>query len=443
MKVSVKAVGELEKRLTITVSGEDLASGVQRKLQSIRKTARVNGFRPGKAPFKVIEQRHAAEAREQVAARLMREALDQALEQENLIPAVTPTVENIDDAAADGLVFTALVEVFPTIKLAPVEKLRVEKPRCEVTEEDVDAMVEIIRRQNCNARPVERAALAEDVVVVDCEGRIDGQRVEVLCLKDQELALGREAFVEGFTPGLIGASAGECRTLSLKLPEDHPQQTSAGKEAEFVVEIKAVEELLLPALDQEFFAAMGVPEGGAGGFRDEVRKDMQRQLEDAVRERLKTDLMERLYAGNKVQLPPTMVAREEEKSRERFVAITRQAAPDHEQSEQLRKQAEKMVALRLIFDDIIKKNEIKPEPSRVRGLIEKRAASYQNPSAMISWYYSDLRRLQEMESVAMQEQVFDWVIQRARIEEKPVSFKELMNQNTEIGLSKRPRDPSA
>jgi len=433
MQVSVESTGPLEKRLKVEVPEEKIATEVQNRLQSMTKTTRIKGFRQGKVPLKVIQKQYGTRVRQEVIGEVMQNSLYEAITQENLQPATRPELEDFDTEQTEGLVFTAKIEVLPEFTISPVEELKIEKPVCNVSDDDVDKMIEIVRKQHRKPEAVEREAVEDDSLVIDFIGRIDGEAFEGGTAKDFSLELGAKRFIEGFEDGLIGARAGDKRILKLKFPDEYGNKALAGKETEFEVDVKTVNELVLPELDSELFATLGVTEGGLEEFRAEVSKNMARESEQATLTRVKESVMEKLFQANKMDLPASLVANEVTQLKTQYMSTLQQQGlsesdiPMGDES-MFKEQAEKRVTLQLLVADIIKTNGIKVDPAKVRAKIEKAAVGYEDTSEVINWYYSDKNRLAEVEALALEEEVINWIMEKAQVIETELAFDALINK---------------
>ncbi|RKZ71569.1 MAG: trigger factor, partial [Gammaproteobacteria bacterium] len=412
---------------------EKIASEVQTRLQSMTKTTRIKGFRQGKVPLKVIQKQYGTRVRQEVIGEVMQNSLYEAITQEKLQPATRPELEDFDTEQTEGLVFTAKIEVLPEITISPVEDLKIEKSVCNVSDDDIDKMIEIVRKQHRRPEAVEREAVEDDSLVIDFIGRIDGEAFEGGAAKDFSLELGAKRFIEGFEDGLIGARAGDKRVLKLKFPDEYGNKALAGKDTEFEVDVKTVNELVLPELDSELFATLGVTEGGLEEFRAEISKNMEREAEQAALTSVKESVMEKLYQANKIDLPASLVANEVTQLKTQYKSmLQQQGLSDSDISmgdeSRFKEQAEKRVTLQLLVADIIKTNAIKVDPAKVRAKIEKAAVGYEDTSEVINWYYSDKNRLAEVEAMALEEEVIDWIIEKAQVIESELAFDALINK---------------
>jgi len=433
MQVSVESTGPLEKRLKVVVPEEKIATEVQNRLQSMTKTTRIKGFRQGKVPLKIVQKQYGAKVRQEVIGEVMQNSLYEAITQENLQPATRPELEDFDTEQTEGLVFTAKIEVLPEITISPIEELKIDKPVCNVSDDDIDKMIEIVRKQHRKPEAVEREAAEDDSVVIDFIGRIDGETFEGGTAKDFSLELGAKRFIEGFEDGLIGARAGDKKVLKLKFPEEYANKALAGKDTEFEVDVKVVNELVLPELDSELFATLGVTEGGLEEFRAEVRKNMERESEQATLSKVKESVMDKLYQANKMDLPATLVANEMTQLQTQYKSTLLQQGFNAEDipmgdDSMIKEQAEKRVTLQLLVADIIKTNGIKVDPAKVRAMIEKAAVGYEDTSEVINWYYSDKNRLAEIEALALEEEVINWIMGKAQVNETELAFDALINK---------------
>ncbi len=434
MQVSVENTGPLERKLHIEVPEEKIAAEVQNRLQSLSRTSKIQGFRPGKAPLKVVEKKYGSKVRQEVIGEVVQSSFFEALNKENLRPASRPTIDPMNAEQGRGLVYTATFEVYPEIQQVSAEKLKIEKPVCEVSDADVEQMIETIRKQKRDTVPVERAAKAGDILTVDFKGTLEGKPFDGGEASDFKLELGSNRFIAGFEDGLLGAEAGEDRSLDLTFPEDYPRAELAGKSANFAVTVKEVTEPVLPELNDEFFAGMGIKEGGLETFRAEIRRNMEREVEQTLHARAKSAVLESIYQANKVELPRALVRKEAERLNSQLMNNLKMRGIDPGDSnneaeiEALTPQAEKNVSLQLLVADIIKTQKIKAEPSQVREIIEKVARGYEDPNEVINWYYGDKQRLAEVEALALEDEVVKWVLSRAKVTEKQISFDDLMNK---------------
>jgi trigger factor len=428
MEVTVETAG-LERRMRVQLPEDRVSSEVQRRLQDLSKQARIPGFRPGKVPMKVIQQRYGRQVRDEVVGDLLQSSFYDALVQEKLRPAGSPSIER--DAAGDGLTYTATFDVYPEVQLPPLETLRIRRPVAAVGDADVDGMIETLRRQRRTWSEVERAATASDRVVVDFEGFMDGAPLENAKGEDFPLELDAGRMIPGFEDGLVGAQAGESRTLELSFPEAYHAGELAGRPVRFEVTVKKVEEPGLPEVDEAFAASFGVTEGGADALRREVRSNMQRELEQVLQNLTKQRTMDALLEGQNIELPAALVEEEARRALERRKLELAHSGMDPEQAgldpAQLEDEARLRVSLGLVLSEVIRDNELRADPQKVRARIEGIAATYEQPGEVVNWYYGSPERLADVETAVLEEQVVDWVLQRAQVSDEEMSFAELMS----------------
>lgn len=433
MQVSVENTGPLERRMRVEVPEEKIANEVENRLQSLSRTTRIHGFRPGKAPFKVVQKRFGTKVRQEVIGEVVQTSFYEALAREKLRPASRPTIDPMDAGQGQGLVYTATFEVYPEINLAPIEKLKLEKAVCQISDDDVEKMIEVIRKQQRSLQAVKRKAREGDVLIIDYKGSVDGEAFAGGEARDFQVELGSKRLIAGFEDGLSGAKAGEELTLNLNFPDEYHKRELAGKPVKFLVAVKAVNEQVLPELDEKLFSSMGVNEGGLDEFKVQVRRNMEREAEMAVANKTRNNILDALYAANKIELPKTLINNEAMHLHEQFSASLQMRGINVDNlpvkdTTAFNEQAEKKVTLQLIIADIVKTNQITTDPATVRNMIEKIAQSYEDPNEVIKWYNSDQNRLAEVEALALEDEVVKWILSRAKVKEQKLTFDALMNK---------------
>ena len=426
MQVSVETTSGLERRMTVGIPADRIQNEVNKRLQQTAKRARVDGFRPGKVPMSVIRKRFGASAHQEVIGEVIQSSFYEAIMQEKLNPAGAPSVEPKSMEAGKDFEYVATFEVYPEVTLAGFEAISVERPESEVTEADVDTMLETLRKQNTRFEAVERAAENGDQVTIDFVGKIDGEAFQGGTANGTNLVLGSGRMIPGFEEGLVGAKAGDSLTLKVTFPEDYQNLDLAGKAAEFETTVQAVAAPALPELNDEFFAQFGVNEGGLEGFRAEVRKNMERELRQAIKTKVKGQVMDGLLKTNTVEVPKALISNEIDRLREQAVQQFGGANIQASQlpAELFEEQAKRRVSLGLIVAEVVKQNDIKPDNDRVRAMVEELASAYQEPEQVINWYYQNEQQLGEIQSVVLEEQVVDTVLQKAQVTDKKVAYEE-------------------
>ncbi|TBW07932.1 trigger factor [Azotobacter chroococcum] len=425
MQVSVESTSALERRLTIGVPAERIETEVNKRLQQTARRAKVPGFRPGKVPMSVIRQRYEESARQEALGDLIQASFYEAVLEQKLKPAGAPSVEPKVFEKGKDLEYVATFEVYPEFEVVGLEGIAVERLQAEVAESDVDNMLEILRKQNTRYKQVEREAQNGDQLNIDFVGKIDGEAFAGGSAKGTSLVLGSGRMIEGFEAGLVGVKAGEERVLSLTFPEDYQNLDLAGKAAEFTVTVNTVSEAELPELNAEFFALFGIAEPNLEAFRAEVGKNMDRELRQAIKSKVKTQVMDGLLAVNPIEVPKALI--ENEVNRLRVQAVQQfggNIKPEQLPANLFQEQARRRVALGLIVAEMVKQFEIKPDESKVKAMIEEIASAYQEPEQVVAWYYGNEQQLGEVRSVVLEEQVVDTVLQKASVTDKTVSYEE-------------------
>ena len=433
MQVSVENTGTLERKVHVEVPETRVVSEVSNRLQNMTKTTKVQGFRPGKVPLKIIDNRYGEQVRKEVVGELVRTTLFEAINQENLKPAGQPQIEKVDDAAGKALSYTAVFEIYPEVTLKPTDKLKFKKPVCKISKIDVASMIEKLRKQHHELKSVDRAAKKGDVVNINFEGFIDGKPFDGGKAENYNLELGLKSFIEGFEDGLIGKSAGEEVLLKLKFPKDYGKEELKGKQVEFKVKINYVNEINLPNIDKGFIEKLGIKQGSKDTLQAEIKKNMEREAELSLRHQLKDMVLDMLHDKNKIELPQSLIMSEHDRLKSELEKNLKQQGVDAKKiasaSESvLVEQAKKRVSLQIILAEMIKQNNLKADPKKVREMVEHAATGYEDQKAVIDWYYSDQKNLAEVEVLALEDNVVDWVLEHADVTEKECTFDEIMNK---------------
>jgi trigger factor len=427
MQVSVESGEGLQRRMTVEVPVDQVNQAVESRLKSLARTVRLDGFRPGKVPLKVVRQRFGERARQEAYGELIQSTFQEAAVEQNLRPAGEPSIELKEKDETFG--YVAEFEVMPEITLADMKETSVERPVAEVTEADVDAMLDKLRRQRTTWNTVDRAARDGDRVTVSFVGKIDGEPFEGGSAERVPLVLGSGAMIEGFEQGLLGAAAGDGRSLELQFPEDYRVESLAGKPVVFEITIDEIQEPLLPAIDADFARALGVADGSVDNLRREVRGNMERELRQKVRAGLKQRVMDLLVDSHDLTVPRVMVdseaARLKEQAREEM-ARRGQASGVDLPLDVFREDAARRVKLGLLIAEVVKANGIRVDESRMRQLAEEYATAYEDPAEVVNFYLSDRNARSSLENLALEEQVVDWVLGQARVEDKQTTFDEAM-----------------
>lgn len=435
MQVSIESTSGLERRMTIGVPAAEIENAVMARLQEAARTVKINGFRKGKIPMSVIRNRFGKGVRQEVLGEVMSKSYYDAINKENLKPAGQPRIEPKTMDEGKDLEFVAIFEVYPEVELADFSKIKVEKLTAEVAPENIDKMIETLRQQRQTWDEVKRQSKKDDMLNIDFVGSIDGEEFQGGSAKGSNLVLGSGRMIPGFEDGLLKKKAGETVTLDLEFPKDYRNTDVAGKKATFEVTINKVSAPALPELNDEFFAVFGIEEGGEEAFRKEVASNMERELKNASRTKLKNRVMEALIAQNEVDIPASLVAAEIDSLRQQALQQFggQQLDPSLLPDELFREQAERRVALGLILGEVIKQHKLKADPAKVRSMIEELASTYESPEEVINWYYGNQEQLASVQSAALEDQAFDLILEKAQVKEKKVSYDELIKQDSQQG----------
>ncbi len=435
MQVSVETTSGLERRLTVAIEEARIAQAVESKLKEMAHTVKIKGFRPGKVPLKVVKQQYGGQIREDVVNEVLQSTFYEALNQENLHPAGTPIFSTSESSPGKGLEYTATFEVYPEVRLAPLVDQKIEKPSVEIGEADIDNMIDRIRRQHVNWEATDAAAENGDRVNIDFKGTIDGEVFDGGEGKDTSIELGSGRMIAGFEEGLVGAVKDADITLDLQFPEDYHATELAGKPVQFAVHVNTVEKAVLPEADEAFAKKMGVESGDIAQLRKDVLENMKLELDKQLKTKLKEKVMDMLVEANRIDIPKSLIESESEALRNQMVQnLSNQGLSGTDVSaldtSMFAEQAERRVRLGLIMNEIVKENSIKVEAETVRNLVEEIARPYEQPEEVIKWYYADKRRLGEVESLALEEQVVEWASEQAKVVETKATFDEIMKPDS-------------
>ncbi|KUM34188.1 trigger factor [Pseudomonas sp. EpS/L25] len=425
MQVSVENTSALERRMTIGVPAERIETEVNKRLQQTARRAKVPGFRPGKVPMSVIRQRYEASARQEALGDLIQETFYEAVVEQKLNPAGAPAVEPKVFEKGKDLEYVATFEVFPEFEVKGLDGIEIERQESSVEDADIDKMLDVLRKQGTRYEAVDRAAANDDQVTIDFVGTRDGEPFAGGSAEGTKLVLGSGRMIPGFEDGLVGAKAGDERVLDLTFPEDYQNLDLAGKAVQFKVTVKEVAAPELPELNEAFFKQFGVEETTVEGFRAEVRKNMERELRQALKTKVKNQVMDGLLAANQIDVPAALISNEVDRLRVQAVQqFGGNIQPDQLPAELFTEQAKRRVLLGLIIAEMVKQFELKPDDARVRELIEEMAAAYQEPEQVVKWYYQNEQQLNEVRSVVLEEQVVDTVLKQAKVTDKQVSYED-------------------
>ena len=431
MQVSVETTQGLERKMTVALPAEDIDSAVLERLQSLSKTTRINGFRPGKVPFKVVKKRYEPQVRSEVLGSLINRSYFDAVQQEKLRPAGQPDIvpgENAEDESETGFSFVATFEVYPDFDPVFNDNIKVTRPMVSIEQTDIDEMLENHRKQRIEYTVVDREAQNDDQLVIDFVGRIDGEEFDGGKAEKAPLVLGSDSMIPGFESQLLGLKAGDEKTIQVTFPEEYQAEHLAGKETEFDITVHEVKESTLPELTEDLIRTFGIEDGTIESLRADIRKNMERELKTRVENQVKTQVMDGLVELNPIDVPGSLVTEEIQRQREQLM----QQMPAESDSSMLAdelftEQAVRRVKLGLVVAEIIQRKEIKADAAAVRAQVEQMASSYQDPQQVIDYYYGNPEMLKNIEGLVLEDAVTKSVLDAATVSDEPTTFKDIMN----------------
>jgi len=433
MAVNVEQLSTLERRLQMSLAVDGIEREIDERLKKLSRNVKMAGFRPGKVPMKVLAQTYGPQVRSEVLGDAVQKSFNDAVREANLRVAGQPRIEPKQAPAAGAIEFSATFEVYPEVRVGDVSSATIERPQVTVDDAAVDRTLELLRKQRASFAAVERAAADGDRVTIDFEGTIGGEPFAGGKAEHFALVLGEGRMLPEFEAAARGMRAGESKTFPLSFPADYHSPDVAGKDAQFSLTVKAVEEARLPALDADFARTLGVADGDLGRMRAEVRQNVEREVAKRIEARIKHQAMEALIATTPVELPKALVALESQELVQRAAADLRARGLKVEklpiEPAVFEQTARRRVALALIINELAAAEKLQPKPADVRALIEREAQSYESPAEVVKWFYMQPERLSEMEGVALEANVVSWVLAKSRVVEKAVPFDELMGSN--------------
>ena len=426
MQVSVSTTQGLERRIEVAVPAERVSAEIEGRLKQIARTARLKGFRPGKAPLTVVRKQYGEQVQGEVVSELFRQSFGEAISTQKLKPATDPRIESLSAEPGAEMRYTALIEVFPEFSIKPLSELEVDRPAADITDADVDAMLETMRKQRPEFNAVEREAGDNDRVTVDFEGRIDGEAFQGGTAAAIPFVIGQGRMLKEFEDGVKGAKAGEEKSVTVNFPADYGSEQVAGKTAIFTVKITTVEEQKLPELNDQFCEAFGITEGGVEALRKEVTESMEREMANAIRNKVRTQVLDKLHDTNPIEVPKGMVA-EAVQSMQVDMA-RRMGIKDPKQlpaPEALQEPARRRVALGLVVGEIIREQDLKVDRARVNERLTELVGDYPNADEMRRQYLQNAEAMRQIESAVLEDQLIDYVLTQAKVNAVPSTFSEL------------------
>ena len=436
MQTTLETPGSLERRLSVAVPLAEIEGEVRKRLSRLARTAKLAGFRPGKVPLRMLDQQYGPQVRSDVITERVQSSFNDAVREQNLRVADAPRIEpaRADDRAPDALEFTAVFEVYPDVEMGDVSTIDIKRPHAEVTRQDVDRTLEILRKQRTTYAPAERAAEGGDRVHVDFTGTIDGVEFAGGQAKDFPIVLGEGRMLPEFETAATGMRAGETKTFDLTFPADYHGKEVAGRTARFALTMLSVEAPQVPALDAEFVKAFGIASGEVDDLRREVEANLKLELKRKVEANVKGQALSGLRRLSTFAIPKSLVESEAQLLRRQAIANLREQRnvkpEDLDVSVDLfRPQAEERVALGLIVGELVRKENLQAKPEQVKALVAETAQTYEQPEAVVRWHYEKPERLRDFEAMVLEQNVVDWVVSRARVTDEPMSFEQAMGRS--------------
>ncbi len=436
MQANLENLGTLERRLSVALPMAEIDQEINSRLKKLTRTVKMHGFRPGKVPLKVVAQQYGPQVRQEVLGDVLQKSFGEAVRQQNLKVAGYPRFDAKPPAEGEPeFQYSAIFEIYPEVKIGDISGATVSRPHLEVGEAEVDRTLEIMRKQRVRYEPADRAAENGDRVTMSYTGRIDRAEFPGGKAENSQAVLGEGRLLPDFEKQVAGMKAGDSKTFELRFPDEYHGKDVAGKTATFEVHVSEVAAPKLPELDGEFAKNLGVADGDLVRMRAEVRANLEREVKSRLRGRVKDQVMQALLDATKVDVPKALVEDEIQRLRE----LTRQdftarGIPVKEDTplpaEMFEKQAQRRVNLGLILAELVKAHQLQAKPEQVRAAVEEQAQSYEHPQEVVRWFYQQPERLREIESIALEDNVVEWALKTAKVEDKPIEFDELMGNKT-------------
>ena len=428
---NVENLGTLERRVSMSVPVADIEKQVGERLKKIARDVRMPGFRPGKVPMKLVAQTYGTQVHNEVLGDAVQKSFSDAVKEANLKVAGYPKIERKDESNDKSLEFSATFEIYPEVKVGDLAATSIERPQVAVADADVDKTIEILRKQRTRFVAASRAARDGDRLMIDFEGRLDGQPFEGGTASGFQFLLGEGRMLPEFESAARGMSPGESKQFTLKFPDDYHGKNVAGKETSFNIKVNQVEEPQHPELDAEFAKALGVADGDLDRMRTEVRANVEREVKKRVEARLKMQALQALLDATPLELPKSLVEMESQQLVQRAAGDLQARGLKPEQMPPLdpsafAETAKRRVALALIIGELSRSENLQPKPAEVRAMVEQEAQTYESPAEVVKWFYMQPQRLSEMEGAALEANVVKWVLSKAKVEDKDIAFDELM-----------------
>lgn len=436
MQVSIESSIGLERQLKIGVPADQIEQEVTARLEKATKTVSIKGFRKGKVPLRVVKQHYGKGVRQEVIGEVVNSSFYEAIQQQDLRPVGQPRIDGLKDSEGQDLEYMAIFEVYPDVKLVDISQVKIARPSADVTDVDIETMIDVLRNQQASFEASDKACEDGDQLNIDFVGTQKKEEFAGGSAEGQDLILGSNSMIPGFEDGLVGLSAGEETVLKLKFPKDYHSEELKGKAVQFAVKINSVSSKQMPELNDEFFKIYGVEEGGEEKFREDVQGNMERELRNAIRTKVKNRVMNQLFDLNTVELPEALVSNEITQLKQQMVQqfgggqqIDLSMLPD----DMFRDKAQRRAALGVIVSELVKVEGLTPDEEQVRARVDEIASTYEQPREVVDYYYSKPELLSSVEAVVLEDQVTELVLSKAKVKEEAVSYEEAVKPDPEPG----------
>lgn len=429
--VSVETVSNLERRMTIKVPLAPLEGQIRQRLQQISRTAKFAGFRPGKAPIGLVNQHYGDQVRDEIYSKAVETSFGEAVEQNKLRVAGFPNIEHIPfKDAAEEFEYVATFEVLPEVAIGDLSKVKIERPALEVTDADVEKTLDVLVKQRVSYEPVKRMSKKGDRINITLTASIDGQQVETTGDRGIDLVIGEPGRIKEFDDALVGGKAGTEKSFDITYPEDHNPAQLAGKTVTYAVNFVSVSQPVYPEIDAEFAKNLGVEDGNLDTMKAEIKQSLEQEIEKRIKARVKEAVFQALVDESSFELPKAIVAAETNRLMQVAAQNLRQRGMDPAQVPMepsvFEAQAQRNAKLRLILTELVNSNNLQADADQVRAMVDTFAQSFEKPDELVSWYYADVKRLDEPAALATEENVVAWVLEKAKVTNKKIKFDELM-----------------
>ncbi|WP_407304453.1 trigger factor [Acinetobacter sp.] len=437
MQVTSEAVSGVARRLNVSVPTSRVNEQFEARLKRTAKTVKINGFRPGKVPLNVVRREYGAGIYQEVVNDVIRDTVFEAIQQEKINAVGMPNIDKVENKE-DALVYEATVEVYPEVEVKAFDALEVERKTTEVNDKDVDQMIENLQKQRQTWAETKGMAKKDMQVTFDFEGTVDGEKFEGGTAEDFKLVLGSGRMIPGFEDGIVGMKKGEEKVIDVTFPEDYQAENLAGKAAQFKITVKLVEKPKLPEIDAEFLKIFGLTEEeGVEKLKADVRKNMDREVKNGLRNQVKAATFDALVAANEVEVPESMLAQEIDRQRQQMIQqFTQQFGAQGAQAfdssmlpdDLFKEQAQKAVKLGVLVSKVLADAKIEVDPARVEAYIDDMASSYEDPTEVIEYFKNDKQQRAQIEAVVLEDQIVDHILASAKVTDKAVSYEELLKE---------------